>query len=261
MTRSEPWCQLRHYLSRWHSYRQAAELITTTPKRWPNLFRDYEILMLPSSEKMVKLITKSDLTAAMIVRNMAAAEKHSIPDLEEYAEDLQKLGLDKAIELQVSKAAFKPTVHAEIIVHDYLLKNGHTRSSSFWNDWQYIGSSKPTCRLCSYCFESQHHDGIQVRPSHFNLYPNWRLPDYPGEDDPGARKAYDEIFLRITQKIRDDAKRSLEQRTTRGKAHDSNTYSKTPSNLRRGSTSSASDAASVQCSTEGYIGSENEGAG
>lgn len=244
MMRSEPWCDLRHYLGRWHSYRQAAEIITKASQRWPTLFQDYEFLMLPCSEKMTKPINKSDLTAALILENMAAAEHKTTTALLQHAQEAQKFDLDQAIQLQVSKSKFEPIIHAEIIVHTHLVNNGLT--SEFWNGLNYIGSSKPTCRLCSYYFESHQHDRVEVRPSHFNLYPSWRLPDYPAEHEPEARKIYDDMFLRITQKIRNDVKRSLEQKITWGKSHDSNTYSTMPDYLREGCQSSDADTDSSQ---------------
>ncbi|KAH7228480.1 uncharacterized protein BKA55DRAFT_471180, partial [Fusarium redolens] len=118
---------------------------------------------------------------------------------------------------------FRPLVHAEVLIHHYLNKNGITMPNRFWRQWQYISASKPTCRLCHYYFSSHSQSQIQVRPSHLNLYPNWRLPEISDEDDAEAREAHRKLLKNIAEKVRNDAKRTLQQRTTKRKQHDSNT--------------------------------------
>ncbi|KAG4266900.1 hypothetical protein FPRO04_13015 [Fusarium proliferatum] len=239
--RSGPWCELKHYLGRWHSYRQAANFIVCAAAAWPLLFQDFKITSLPSSTRISKPIVQSDLTAVAIVQHMEAFEKVKMPELMQDAEDLRRMGLDKAIQIQLLKRTFRPIVHAEVLIHHYLTKNGITRPNRFWRQWQYIGASKPTCRLCHYYFSSHSQSQIQVRPSHLNLYPNWRLPEISDEDDAEAREAHRKLLKSIAEKVRNDAKRTLQQRTTKSKQHDSNTYSATPRYLVKRSESTNSD--------------------
>jgi hypothetical protein len=239
--RSGPWCELKHYLGRWHSYRQAANFIVCAAAAWPLLFQDFTITSLPSSARISKPIVQSDLTAVAIVQHMEAFEKVKMPELMQDAEDLRRMGLDKAIQIQLLKRTFRPIVHAEVLIHHYLTKNGITRPNRFWRQWQYIGASKPTCRLCHYYFSSHSQSQIQVRPSHLNLYPNWRLPEISDEDDAEAREAHRKLLKSIAEKVRNDAKRTLQQRTTKSKQHDSNTYSATPRYLVKRSESTNSD--------------------
>ncbi|RKK31987.1 hypothetical protein BFJ66_g15586 [Fusarium oxysporum f. sp. cepae] len=239
--RSGPWCELKHYLGRWHSYRQAANFIVCAAAAWPLLFQDFKITSLPSSTRISKPIVQSDLTAVAIVQHMEAFEKVKMPELMQDAEDLRRMGLDKAIQIQLLKRTFRPIVHEEVLIHHYVTKNGITRPNRFWRQWQYIGASKPTCRLCHYYFSSHSQSQIQVRPSHLNLYPNWRLPEISDEDDAEAREAHRELLKSIAEKVRNDAKRTLQQRTTKSKQHDSNTYSATPRYLVKRSESTNSD--------------------
>ncbi|KAI8648921.1 hypothetical protein NCS56_01509100 [Fusarium sp. Ph1] len=239
--KSEPWCELKHYLGRWHSYRQAASFIVCAATAWPLLFQDFTITSLPSSTRISKPIVQSDLTAVAIVQHMEAFEKVKMPELMQDAEDLRRMGLDKTIQIQLLKRTFRPIVHAEVLIHHYLTKNGITRPDRFWRQWQYIGASKPTCRLCHYYFGSHSQSQIQVRPSHLNLYPNWRLPEISNEGDAEAREAHRKLLKNIAEKVRNDAKRTLQQRTTKSKQHDSNTYSATPRYLAKTSGSTNSD--------------------
>ncbi|KAM5359895.1 hypothetical protein ACJA88_015008 [Fusarium oxysporum] len=254
--RSGPWCELKHYLGRWHSYRpyrQAASFIVCAATAWPLLFQDFIITSLPSSTRISKPIVQSDLTAIAIVQHMEAFEKVKMPELMQDAEDLRRMGLDKAIQIQLLKRTFRPIVHAEVLIHHYLTKNGITRANRFWRQWQYIGASKPTCRLCHYYFSSHSQSQIQVRPSHLNLYPNWRLPEISDEDDAEAREAHRKLLKNIAEKVRNDAKRTLQQRTTKRKQHDSNTYSATPGYLVKRSGSTNSDG-TAYCEVDRYSG-------
>ncbi|WZH45763.1 hypothetical protein QYS62_006831 [Fusarium acuminatum] len=97
--RSGPWCELKHYLDRWHSYRQAANFIVCAAAAWPLLFQDFTITSLPSSTRISKPIVQSDLTAVAIVQHMEAFEKVKMPELMQDAEDLRRMGLDKAIQI------------------------------------------------------------------------------------------------------------------------------------------------------------------
>ncbi|KAM0541415.1 hypothetical protein ACHAPJ_013246, partial [Fusarium lateritium] len=268
MTRSEPWCDLRHFLGRWHSYRQAAETVVAVSQRWPELFQDFEITMIPSGSRIPKPIQKTELKSSTIVQNIAKEEKIEGPELEQIVEDLQQLGLDAAIASFQKSRRFKPLLHAEISVHAHLKKNGLTSVEHYWRNWDYIGTSKPTCRLCHYYFEALEGDKPHVRPSHYNLYYNWRLPhldeihhpadtqssaeddsssesedsveadDHAGAQDPA--ETHDDLLVKIAQKMRDDVKRTLKEKKIRRKARDSNTYSAVPEWLKDEKGSSAS---------------------
>ncbi|KAL9567435.1 hypothetical protein ACKAV7_008385 [Fusarium commune] len=204
--------------------------------------RDQEIRQDESQGQRVPQVwAVSDLTAVAIVQHMEAFEKVKMPELMQDAEDLRRMGLNKAIQIQLLKRTFRPIVHAEVLIHHYLTKNRITRPNRFWRQWQYIGASKPTCRLCHYYFSSHSQSQIQVRPSHLNLYPNWRLPEISDEDDAEAREAHRKLLKSIAEKVRNDAKRTLQQRTTKSKQHDSNTYSATPRYLVKRSESTNSD--------------------
>ncbi|RYP03298.1 hypothetical protein DL764_005239 [Monosporascus ibericus] len=233
---SEPWCELRHYLGRLHSYREAAEVIVASTERWPKLFEDFTVVSVQSSRHMRKPIPKSELTAADIIRNMIPEEEDPRPYLSQ-VEVMQKLGLDKLIQDQVRRQSFRPYVHAEVLVHGHLLRRGISHPRNYWNGWKYIGSSKPTCRLCYYYFNA-HQDNVHVRNSHLNLYPNWRLPDVFENEGPDAIRRQIQLMENITENVRNDAKRTLEEKRPLGKRHDSNTHSALPEYLNLSDSSS-----------------------
>jgi hypothetical protein len=226
MTRSEPWCKLRHYLGRWLSYRKAAEGIVAVSKRWPDLFLDFEITMVPSGSRLPNPVLTSNLTSSIIMQHIVAEEKDQDSELTQVAESLKRLGIDDIIQKSAVSDKFRPTLHAEVLVYEYLSTNEQTSEECYWNRWSYIGSSKPTCRLCHYYFEALQGEKPGVRSSHHNLYRNWRLPEY---HDPETR---DELLNKIAQRIRADVKKTLKEKKLRRNERDSNTYSSFPEGLR-----------------------------
>ncbi|WYZ43670.1 hypothetical protein EsH8_VII_000106 [Colletotrichum jinshuiense] len=226
-TSSEPWCELRHYLGRLLSFRQAANAIVAAAGLFPQLFHDFKVVSIPSSTPIAKPFPKSSLSAASIINNMIVDDEERAFYLF-HVQEMQKFGLDDHIQGQISKRTFKPYVHAEVLLHDYLLHRDDDHPLKYWKDWKYIGSSKPTCRLCHYYFGA-HPDRVQVRKSHLNFYPNWCLPRVHGTT-PDAKSLH--LLEKLTESIRDDAKKTLEEKLPQGKNHDSNTYSTFPDNLR-----------------------------
>ncbi|KAM0484850.1 hypothetical protein ACHAP7_002867 [Fusarium lateritium] len=230
ITRSEPWCKLRHFLGRWLSYHQAALGIVAVSERWPELFQNFEITMLPSGSRLPNPILRSDLTSSIIMEHITAEEKLQDLQLSQIADDLKQLGVDEIIQQFRDSRKFKPVLHAELLVNKYLLETGQTTAECYWNRWNYIGSSKPTCRLCHYYFEALQGEKPTVRSSHNNMYRNWRLPDF--RNDEGLTLARDELLTRIAQRMRMDVVETIREKRIKRKARDSNTYSSVPEILR-----------------------------
>ncbi|KAF4953250.1 hypothetical protein FGADI_6116 [Fusarium gaditjirri] len=237
ITRSEPWCKLRHFLGRWLSYRKAALGIVAVSERWPELFLDFEITMVPSGSRLPNPIMRSDLSSAIILEHIVAKEQSQDSQLLQAADDLKQMGIDDIITAAQLSKRFRPVLHAEVLVYDYLLRSEQTAVECYWNRWNYIGSSKPTCRLCHYYFEALQGDKPGVRSSHSNLYRNWRLPDCREESLSTAR---DELLDRLAQRLRTDVVETLKEKKIRRKTRDSNTYSSFPEVLRISNDSSES---------------------
>ncbi|ORY66969.1 uncharacterized protein BCR38DRAFT_509234 [Pseudomassariella vexata] len=227
MLSSESWCELRHYLGRLLSYRQAAEVIVAAYERWPELFQKFAIIPVPSSTKMAKPISNPELSAADIVRNLLWEDEDPEPYLQQAA-DMQAIGLDDEIRQQINKKSFRPIVHAEVQLHSALIRQGIVHPRQFWNRYKYIGSSKQTCRLCWYYF-CAHGDEMQVRPTHRNIYLNWRLPDVYKSQGPSEVRTRRQLLERLTDHVRKDTKRTLDEKLPSRRKHDSTDQSRVPS--------------------------------
>ncbi|KAK8059149.1 hypothetical protein PG996_009079 [Apiospora saccharicola] len=211
----EIWQELRHYLGRLHSYRQAADVIMAANDRWPKL------------RKASNPFLNRKLGAEIIVRNMLWDDEDPKLYLRQ-VRGLDRIGLSDEIRDLANKKSFHPIVHAEVQLHAALIQQDLFRSSDFWNGYKYIGCSKPTCRLCSYYF-FERGDGIQVRPTHRNIYLHWRLPDvYPGQGRTEER-THRQLLEQITQRVRKDAKLILDERQPSRRKHDSSDRSSIPS--------------------------------
>jgi hypothetical protein len=219
---SKPWMELRHFVGRLHSYYLAVETIIRANKFWDRLFHDIKVTVIPSARVIPHPLSGRRPNAHEIMGRMSSS-KEIIERHRSMAVELQKHGLDEKILTECNDLSQTHMVHAEVLVLDYLLSYLHGSSDAdFWNDWRYIGSSKPTCRLCHYYF-IEHPGGVQVRESHKNLYPHWRVPDVFDEN---AMKSTTSILNAINQRTREDAIRSLEDQISQGRVHDSNSFSK-----------------------------------
>ncbi|KAK7976629.1 hypothetical protein PG989_015092 [Apiospora arundinis] len=226
----EAWQELRHNLGRLNSYRQAAEVILAANERWPKLFQEFHVVAIPCSDKAPNPIINRELSAEEIVRNMLWDDEDPDPYLEKVAK-LNGIGLDGEVRGEVNKRTFRPFVHAEVQLHAALVRQDVFRSFQFWGGYKYIGSSKPTCRLCAYYF-FERGDGMHVRPTHQNVYLHWRLPDVYPSQGPSEARTHRQLLERITEHVRKDAKRTLEERVPSRRKHDSNDRSSIPSLLQ-----------------------------
>ncbi|KAK8079395.1 hypothetical protein PG997_007213 [Apiospora hydei] len=241
----EAWQELRHCLGRLHSYRQAAEVILAAHERWPQLFQEFRIYAILCGRKAPNPILNRQLSAETIVRTMLWYDEDPKPYLRQVG-TLDKIGLSSEIRKLAQKKTFHPFVHAEVQVHAALIQQYIFRPCQFWNGYKYIGSSKPTCRLCSYYF-FERGDGMQVRPTHHNIYLHWRLPDVYPSQGPAEVRTHRELLDRITEHVRKDARRTLDERLPSRRRHDSDDHSSIPSLLYPhflDSTSSLSELAS-----------------
>ena len=225
MNKSECWSELRHVAGRLLSYLRAAKTLVSTSKLWPELFENYVVCYIASSVPGQYIFkgkhSPEKMSAELIVRCMTS----DLKKLEEYkahAQELQKFKLDESIRIKTSKQKFRPIVHAEVLLLDWLERDCGTLPTRFFNGYKYIGCSKPTCRLCEHYF-SVHSSGVEVRSAHRNLYPNWRMPDV--YEDQGVQAAEDrkKLMDKILVFVRNDAFRVLVEKVPEGKRHDSNT--------------------------------------
>jgi hypothetical protein len=139
-----------------------------------------------------------------------------------HAQELQKFELDESIRNLTSPQKFRPIVHAEVLLLDWLERDGGTHPSRFFNGYKYLGCSKPLCRLCEHYF-SVHASGVEVRPPHRNLYMNWRMPDVYEDQGPQAIKDREKLMAKVLELVRKDTFRVLVEKLPEGKRHDSNT--------------------------------------
>jgi OTT_1508-like deaminase len=196
---------------------------------WPSLFGTFEVTCISSSIRASNPLNASPQTALEILTRMIPNSDETKGKYLDLAQTMQQnFDLDQVIEDEWTSKSFRPIVHAEIIVHNWLEQTGGTRPERFFQNWRYIGCSKPACKLCHYYFSS-HSSGIQTRGTHDNLYRNWRMPDYA--DSCGLRTKEEalakrhEILQGIMTQIRQGILRTLSEKVSDCRPCDSNTIS------------------------------------
>ncbi|KAK1777175.1 hypothetical protein QBC45DRAFT_452615 [Copromyces sp. CBS 386.78] len=223
------WSELVHTALRIVAYRASVHYCFLARDKWPQLFpSEPSIRRIPSGDLRDAPRRKKSQKAESIVGRMTSNEK-VMTIFKRFVEDLQILHLDHRLE-QAYVNNTPLAVHSEVLLHHWLLTDhgkGDISPNMFFNSWPYIGSSKPTCKLCKYYFEESR-SGVEHRASHGNLYPKWRLPDVYDSHDPGAVKRRQIMLDRILERVRKEVFNTIRKKSRQSyKDEDSNTWSAT----------------------------------
>jgi len=218
------WSNLLHTINRILAYPKSVHFMMLAKQRWPQLFRKPRVSFVPSSERIRKPVRNKSLTADGIVGRMTRKEKQ-IKIFRDFVLSLQAYDLDHRIKAEYGRDSFKPHVHSEVLLLNWLEYHGGIDPARFFNGWMYIGGSKPMCKLCYYYFE-EHKSGVEHRPCHGNLYPSWRIPDVLQSQGPAAVDARQIMVDRVLQRVRKDAFDVVRKKVMPTyKDDDSNTFS------------------------------------
>ncbi|CAH0016428.1 unnamed protein product [Clonostachys rhizophaga] len=221
------WPEMLHAVKRTLAYQSSIEFFKKTHAAFPELFQRFEVSFLPSSTPLPNseiCRVKSYQAEGIVNRMTRRADYHE--KFKQLVNDLQVFDLDKRIQAEYEKASFRPIVHSEAHLHGWLGNTpGGFSESRFFRGWKYIGSSKPTCKLCHYYFQ-EHGSGVGHRICHSNLYPCWRLPDVPVSAGTAGERDRQVIYDRIIERVRSDAFDIIGKKAApRYRMHDSNTFS------------------------------------
>jgi len=223
------WYQFQHVMSRILAYPKSLACMLKTRQKWPVLFEQFYVFAVPSSQLQNSIIgRKKSYTAKDIVGRMTRRAT-DITAFRDYVQELQMFDLDSRIVATFSDKDFKPIVHSEVLLLNFLeFSDGGISPARFWGglkERMYIGSSKPLCRLCKYYFE-EHASGVGHRVSHDNLYKHWRFPDVLVSQGRSAIIRREQMLDKVLKRIRADAFQLIRNRVgPRGSYNDSNTWS------------------------------------
>ncbi|RGP74863.1 hypothetical protein FLONG3_5975 [Fusarium longipes] len=216
----ECWSELRHAISRLRSYKKTVQYLVDSEEAWPELFQEFVVVPIESTKHDPNPLGRKSEAAHAIIGRMTS-EEASIERYRSLARSLEWINLDDRIKNQCTRPTFKPYVHSEILVLEWIMAQ---RNTAFFRGWKYIGSSKGACQLCRYYFEAvgQHND-IKTRSGHGNLYVNWRFPDIRESEGSLEKTRRQTIYNSMMTRIREDAFSILVDKSSRGKRHDSST--------------------------------------
>ena len=214
-------------MGRLDAFRRASESLVRVKSTWPELFEDFTIEYAKSHPKSQLPFPENPPTRDQIIRRMTTVSNEEAR-LKKMADQLEmtdrEYSLSGRIDKRFREQKFAPVVHAEMILLDWLENvHGGTNPGQFFHRYQYIGSSKPTCRLCHFYF-LVHNSGIKVRDTHGNIYDQWKIPDIFAERHSKADKMRTSKVNSLINLLRQDITRILEHKTADRKPHDSNTH-------------------------------------
>jgi hypothetical protein len=217
---SQCFADFLHASNRILAYLHVIAHLIRARNRWPLLFNDPEVSFIPSSTYVSTKLKDEDLEADAIIGRMVR-QPAELTRYQEYVATLQKYNLNDLIREAHDGGSCTSFVHAEVLVLDWLTKNGYINSSRFFNDWRYVGCSKPSCILCQFYFQ-EHQTGVEFRASHGNLYSCWRFPDVLSSPENVARS---DMVDRVLKRVREDAFDIVTRKTRPlSRVYDSNTF-------------------------------------
>lgn len=206
-----PEWELQHTMSRLIAYTVSVQFVIKARKMWPHLFIGFEVSFVPSSQPFPRVFRNKSGTAEGIIGRMTRKAK-IMETFKAFVNTLKGFDLDARIQEQYQNPKFRPIVHSELLLLNWLQNSGDgVRSERFFNGWMFVGASKPTCRLCNYYVE-EHPSAVKVRPSHGNIYTNWRVPDVLPADGREAITARDTMVEKMLRRIRNDAFLMVQQK-------------------------------------------------
>jgi hypothetical protein len=175
---------------------------------------------------MVKRLTNDREVLSAYPNTLEAYHSHAA------ANQLNIVKLDDEIKKKTQPKHFTPTIHAEVNLADDILREERvTGRVRFFNEsvvGRYIGASKPTCRLGDLYFHAPSGPNFEVRKSHQNLYYAWGYPDVYLHDGPGAEQTRQATFESMITAIKHQAAKTIVDRFSVKKIHDTNTTTTDP---------------------------------
>lgn len=205
------WSQVRHYFGRFLSFRQAADCIAEMSLTRPELFSDFSITLVDSAPEKPYPIAEQSSFEEIVDGGL---DERDIPAVTDLIDELSGFGMPQFAEACLDKRDPTTLVHCEMQLRDYLVQHNRIDPVQYVDEDLFIATSKPPCRLCRYYFESV--KDFQVRDSHMNVYPRWRLPD-------GCTDG--ELLGRLIGRVRRDLLSLLEDEVPIWKRNDSRTDS------------------------------------
>ncbi|SPO01785.1 uncharacterized protein DNG_04458 [Cephalotrichum gorgonifer] len=217
------WTEMCHISDRLKAYKGAIDSMFIARDNWPELFETFEVRFIPSSSRMGNVLAGGAKTAAQLVR-VCTSDKNILPELEASVATLQNMHDIDDIINQTWTGGIKPVIHSEVQLHSWLESTGRTHPERFFGRYKFIGSSKPTCKLCSFYFD-EHGTDVKVLPSHRNIYLQWRMPDvldYGSPDDLEERKnVRKDLLHKIKKRVVADIVRTIKEKRADSQNHDS----------------------------------------
>lgn len=188
------WHEFQHALKRMLSLHDAFGVFEDTARQWPQLYQDVTVKFLWSRNSKAYRLEKVDHFNSF-VRSLDL-------DAQTTVEAISKYGLGREVNNSIQGAVDKKNkrfIHAELQLWAYVRKMFREKTSvpflpgrmheseATKSPAVVIGVSKLTCRLCHWFFQSIDSHRIVIRPSSWNVYQRWALPNLPQDPDKTTR--------------------------------------------------------------------------
>ena len=217
----ECFTSLRHHIGRLGLHVKYTNSIYNALEKFPRLLDNFKVEPLPASRPAkFPLVLSGKRFEGMAGRMFKADQKDEAARCQKKLLELSRCFPGGLLEFLNSKCVESTIVHAELQLLDY----ARHQNVEFVDDDKYIGCSKPACYACYHYFlELAPEYRTVVPPSHYKLYPGWRVPDVPKLRGEAAAKLRDKIMDKMNDVFRAHLIREIDGRGKRPYQFDSTT--------------------------------------
>lgn len=196
------WYNICHYIGRLGAWARAVKVVVYFVRHQPGSIRNFQVHSIATPPPVAPPPADHQTNLEGVIKRMLPKEKGRVKMIITRLRNAMApvFDLDEEFSRRYRSKTFRPRSHAEVLLLDYF----STVGLAFFNNDEFVGSSKPSCYCCDLYFRFRR-GTIVTRPTHGNVWPKWCLPPGLLEEDQRRLEWDGKIILkRMTEKIRSD---------------------------------------------------------
>jgi hypothetical protein len=197
----EDWMRLIHYIGRLGAHKYHVSKILSAFSKLPVLRKIQRIFFVPSFERKRLVLPESSFDFASLSKKVSNDLELPAAVREGFFLSLMRKWYSSESELEEKlrkNQTLLTRVHAELVLLNHLNRN----KIRFYEDYKYIGCSKPACYFCYHWLKNE---GLIPPRSHFTIHMECRGPDFSGS----AEKIRERLYGKLCKQIAEDIHRRM----------------------------------------------------
>lgn len=166
------WYNICHYIGRLGAWARAVKVVVHFVRDKPQVTDGFQVCLVPSPWSIAAppedRRTKLEIVFRALFPEEPARAEAILTWIRQATASV--FDIDEEFARKYETRTFRTRTHAEVLLLDYFSKH----ELEFFNDDDFVGSSKPSCYCCDLYFKL--HGTVMTRSTHGNVWPKWCLP-------------------------------------------------------------------------------------